>query len=64
MNSRKHPWGVGIEPGVLVTTEGRHGAGQPVVYGRVIAIEGQTAIIQAAVGQRKRTIRNVRRLTS
>jgi len=63
MTTSKHPWGQGIEPGVTVTSEGRHGAGQPVVFGRVVAVEGQTVVIQAARGQRRRTISNVRRVS-
>ena len=54
------PWGHGIVVGAAVTSQGRHGAGQPVIYGTVAAVGGQTVTVTTKAGPRKRTISNLR----
>jgi hypothetical protein len=59
--TRDDRWGRGIVPGAWVTSRGRHGAGQPLVIGVVIAVDGQMVTLRLASGKRaKRTISKLR----
>jgi hypothetical protein len=66
MNKRANTQGWGeIEVGDLVTSQGRHGAGQPAVTGRVLVIDGQHVTIQVTRDRRRRahrTIKNLRKV--
>jgi hypothetical protein len=58
------PWGRDIVIGAKVTSDGRHGAGQPAVTGIVVRIERDSAIVafgdRNGTQERRRSIRNLR----
>ena len=54
-------WGQ-VKVGDIVTSQGRHGVGQPIVRGRVVAIDGQHARVDNGHVIRVRSLRNVRRV--
>jgi hypothetical protein len=57
-------WGAGIAPGVVVTSDGRHGAGQPKITGRVILLtEHGMALVETSAGARLRSVRRLRRVS-
>jgi hypothetical protein len=63
MNSQMG-WGAGIAPGVVVTSDGKHGAGQPKITGRVILLTGHgLALVETSAGARLRSVRHLRRVS-
>ena len=58
-------WG-DVKVGDRVTSQGRHGVGQPAIRGVVVKIDGQQVEVRVTIGlssrSRVRTIRNLRRV--